>query len=120
MPVRYIDEEETEKSDIDPSYITTEDMPEVVECTFAADSVLAVRHELPLDPPDTGLRVPIPSYDNNRQCGEYGGELRIGGAHILECHWCGLWYGHRAICRPSHGHRIDVGTLWGTVPSAPA
>ena len=65
MPVRYIDEEETEKSDIDPSYITTEDMPEVVECTFAADSVLAVRHELPLDPPDTGLRVPIPSYDNN-------------------------------------------------------
>ncbi len=41
------------------------DDPVVVANTFVADSVLAVHHELPIDPPDTGLRVPIPSYDNN-------------------------------------------------------
>ncbi|MBQ7736039.1 MAG: cell surface protein SprA [Bacteroidales bacterium] len=64
MPSRFV-EEEIGQTDIDPSYLTTEDNPEVVAHTFAADSVLAVRHELPIDPPDTGLRVPIPNYDNN-------------------------------------------------------
>ncbi|MBR0077695.1 MAG: hypothetical protein IJP72_04770, partial [Bacteroidales bacterium] len=64
MPTHYF-EEDTEETEIDPSFITIEDDPVVVAHTFAADSVLAIRHEIPIDPPDTGLRVPLPEYDNN-------------------------------------------------------
>ena len=64
LPYRYLDEEiEDIDTRTDSDY--TLDDPTVVASMFEADSVLTIRHELPIDPPDTGLRVPLPNYDNN-------------------------------------------------------